>query len=197
MADNVRIPVDLDTKEARAKLKQLKRDKERARKRITTAARRTSRVASRAFAFTGAAAVIGKFQNNEPSGNVDIVGEAFTPIRAMAQQVVDEGLGFSAKARTSAREQTKAAFAITVGRTGELAGARDFYDTVERIQKDVESGRNLIRQDPRFLGPDLGTVTKAAIKGNLELFVKNLQTARPMRLLMQGFDYIVEGIKAD
>lgn len=197
MAETVRIPVDVDTRKAKADLKQLSRDKVRAKKRVTSAARRTSRMAIRAFAFTGVAAAVNKFQNNEPSGNVSIFGEALTPYYAKAQQMADRQLGFSAKARRSAREQTKASFAYTVGKTGELAGMRDFFNTVSRIQRDVESGRNIIRQDPRFIGPDPGTVLKAAVKGNLELLFKNLQSVNAMRLLMQGFDYVVEGIKAD
>ena len=146
MDDKVRIPVEVETKEARTKLRQLGNDKKRAGKRITSAARRTSRMATRAFAFTGAASVIGKFQNNEPSGNVDVFGEAMAPTWAYATQLADKKLGYSATALKSAREKTKAAFAITVGRNGEMAGATDFYNTVSKMQTDVEAGRNIIRQ---------------------------------------------------
>lgn len=195
MDSTARIPVDIDTRAARAKLKQLYRDTARAKKRITGAAQRTSRMATRAFAFTGAAAVIGKFQNN--TSNVDVIQESLTPYYAQAQQMLDDGLGYSAKARKSAREQTKAAFALYVGSTGQKAGMRSFYDTVNSMQQDVESGRNLLRNDARFVGADPVGATKAAIKGNLNLFLLNLEASSPMLLLKNGFAYIVEGITAD
>ena len=197
MDSTARIPVDIDTRVARAKLKQLYRDTTRTKKRITGAAQRTSRMATRAFAFTGAAAVIGKFQNNTSNGNVDPIQESLTPYYAQAQQMLDDGLGYSAKARKSAREQTKAAFALYVGGTGQKAGMRSFYDTVNSMQQDVESGRNLLRNDPRFVGADPAGATKAAIKGNLNLFLLNLEASSPMLLLKNGFAYIVEGITAD
>lgn len=196
MAD-VKIPVEVDTRKAKADLKQLNSDKVRAGKRITSAARRTSRMATRAFAFTGAAATIGKFNNNEPSGKADMFGEALSPYYAKWQQETDRALGLSGKARKSAREQTKAAFAYRVGNTGSTVGMREFYNTVSRIQSDVESGRNILRQDPRFLGPDLSTASKAALKGNIGLFFVNLQAAHPVRLLKQGIDYVVEGLSAE
>ena len=197
MKDDVRIPVEVDTNEARTKLKQLGNDKKRAGKRITSAARRTSRMATRAFAFTGAASVIGKFQNNEPSGNVDVFGEALAPTWAAATQLIDRKLGYSATARKSAREKTKAAFAITVGRTGEMAGATDFYNTVSKMQTEAEGGRNILRQDPRFIGPDLATITDAAVKGNIERLLQNAGTLNPLRYLGKGISYFVEGITAD
>jgi hypothetical protein len=197
MTDNVDIPVDVDTRKAKADLKQLHRAKGRATKRVSSAARRTSRMATRAFAFTGAASVVGKFQNNEPSGKVDILAEALVPYYAKAQNLIDKELGYSARARRSAREQTKAAFAYRVGRTGETSGMRDFYNTVAKIQSDVESGRNLVRQDPRFIGADPMTAGKAALKGNLALFLKNLEASQPFRLLLKGADYVVDGIEAD
>ncbi|MCP4794039.1 MAG: hypothetical protein GY882_12030 [Actinomycetia bacterium] len=197
MDEKVNIPVGVDTRKAKSDLAQLNREKARTGKRINAAARRTSRVATRAFAFTGVAATIGKFQSNESSGNVNPVDEALTPLRAAGQQFIDDGLGFSAKARKSAREQTKAAFAYQVGRTGDTAGMRDFYNTASKIQQDVESGRNLIRRDPRFVGPDPMAAGKAAVKGHLKLFFKNLEAANPMRTLMRGFEYVAEGIAAE
>lgn len=197
MSDNVRIPVEIDTREAKAKLKQLHKDKGRTQKRITSAARRTSRMATRAFAFTGATSVISKFKNNEPGGNVSMYDEAMSPFLAKTQQFTDEQLGWSAKARKSAREQTKAAFAYHVGKTGNMAGATDFYNTVSKIQADVESGRNLIRQDPRFLGPDVSGATGAAITGNIAIFFQNLSASNPITQLIMGADYIIDGINAD
>lgn len=124
-------------------------------------------------------------------------GEALAPYAAMTQQHVDEKLGVSGRAQRSARERTKAAFRYHVGRTGETAGMTDFFNAVSRIQNDIESGRNLIRQDPRFIGPDLVGVTKAAIVGNLDLFFKNIQALNPTDMISRGFDYMIEGIMAE
>lgn len=150
----------------------------------------------RALAFTGAASTFGKFQNDESAGKADMFGEALAPYAAMIQQHIDDGLGVSGRAQRTAREQTKAAFRYHVGRTGETAGMTDFFNSVSRIQNDIESGRNLVRQDPRFIGPDLVGVTKAAIVGNLELFIKNIQALNPVEMISSGFDYMVEGIMA-
>ena len=221
MSNNVRIPVEVDTREAQAKLKQLSKDKGKSKKRITSAARRTSRMAMRAFAFTGAASVIGKFQTNEPggnvdiygeatassmgsfqtnapSGNVDLIGEALTPFMAALTQKADDELGYSATARKSAREQTKAAFAHYVGRTGDMAGATNFYNTVSKMQTDVESGRNILRQDPRFIGPDLATATKTVLNGNLERFGTTLGAIGGLgSSLLDGMQYLIDGVSAD
>lgn len=197
MNADVKIPVSADTSKARADLKQLHRDKQRAKKRVASASKRTSRIITRALAFTGTAASFGKFQNDESSGKADMFGEALAPYAAMTQQHVDEKLGVSGRAQRSARERTKAAFRYHVGRTGETAGMTDFFNAVSRIQNDIESGRNLIRQDPRFIGPDLVGVTKAAIVGNLDLFFKNIQALNPTDMISRGFDYMIEGIMAE
>lgn len=197
MSDDVKIPVNVDVRKAKADLAQLHHDKAKARGRVTAAAQRTSRMAVRAFAFVGAGSAVMNFQSSAPSGNVDVFGEALTPIYALAQQAADRALGQSAKAHRTAREETKAAFAYHVGRTGETAGMRDFYNTVAKIQADVEGGRNIIRQDPRFLGPGLKTIAGASVAGHVKVFLENLQAANPFRALMRGFDYVVDGIKAD
>tara|TARA_R110000824_G_scaffold366507_3_gene555182 strand:+ start:229 stop:822 length:594 start_codon:yes stop_codon:yes gene_type:complete len=197
MSDNIRIPVEVDTSQARAKLKQLHNDKAKSKKRITSAARRTSRMAVRAFAFTGAASAMGKFQINAPSGNVDPIAAALSPALAEVKQYADKKLGYSATARKSAREQTKAAFAITVGRNGDMAGATNFYNTVEKMQTDAEKGRNILRQDPRFIGPDLATVTNAALEGQLKRFGENISSSMPFMALGRGLSYLIEGVAAD
>jgi len=197
MAEKARIAVDVDTRKARAELASLNKNKRQAQKRISSAGKRASRVAVRAFAFTGAASTFGKFNDNQPSGNTDVFGEAMVPYFAKWQEYQDAELGFSAKARKTAREETKAAFAYTVGQTGQTAGMREFFNAASRIQEDVESGRNLVRQDPRFIGPDASTAAKTAVKGNLKLFFQNVQSISAMRLLQRGFDYVVEGIEAE
>lgn len=194
---DVRIPVNVDTRKAKADLAQLHADKVKARDRVTAAAQRTSRMAVRAFAFVGAGSAVMNFQSAAPSGNVDVFGEALTPLYALAQQAADRALGQSAKAHRAAREETKAAFAYHVGRVGDAAGMRDFYNVVAKIQADVESGRNTIRRDPRFVGPDFKTVAGASVAGHVKVFLENLQASNPFRALMRGFDYVVEGIQAD
>lgn len=191
------IPVDIDVRVARSKLKGLLRDTERAKKKTAFSGRRATRGLVRAFAFTGAASTIGRFNNDAPVGAVDPFDEATVAWKAAAQQVVDEQLGYSAAALRSAREQTKAAFAYQVGKTGELAGATEFYNIAKRIQTDVEAGRNLIRSDPRFVGPDLEEVSKAAIAGTVGLFVKNLKNLSSFGVIKDAFDYVVEGITAE
>jgi len=197
MSGSTRIPVSLDVGKATAKLAQLHQEKKKAKKKVSFSARRSSQMALRAFSFVGAGSIAMSFQSTEPSGNVSIFGEALTPLYALVQQTADRALGQSAAAHRSAREQTKAAFALYVGRTGNMAGMRDFYNTVAKIQSDVESGRNILRRDPRFIGPGFKEVTEASVAGHVKLFLENLHASNAMRILMSGFDYVVEGIKAD
>tara|TARA_R100000458_G_scaffold59708_2_gene71307 strand:+ start:1915 stop:2508 length:594 start_codon:yes stop_codon:yes gene_type:complete len=197
MSDKVKIPVDLDTREAKSKLKQLSNEKSKTKKRITATAKRTSQMAIRAFSFTGAASVVGKFQTNDSVGNVDLISESLVPVAALAQQMADDELGFSSRARKTAREQTKTAFAIQVGETGQMAGATDFFNTVSKIQNDVESGRNILRQDQRFIGPTVGDAVESTVDGKLEIFLRNIGSLNAFSLLLEGFDYIIEGINAD
>jgi hypothetical protein len=191
MNADAKVKIEVDTRKAKADLKELHRAKASGRKKVGAVAKRTSSMATRAFAFTGGAAVLGKFNGASSSGNVDIFDEALVPIYAAAQSATDKAVGFSAAGRRTARERTKAAFAYHVGKTGEMAGAREFYKLADASAQDQESGRNLLRQDPRFIGPDIGEVSTAALKGHTKLFLKNLYAVNPLKLLLQGFDYVV------
>jgi len=190
MNTDAKIKVGVDTRKAKSDLKELHRAKAQGRKKVGAVAKRSSSMATRAFAFTGGAAVLGKFNGASSSGNVDIFDEALVPIYAAAQAATDKAVGFSAAGRRTARERTKAAFAYHVGKTGEMSGALEFNKIADRSAQDQESGRNLLRQDPRFLGPDLEEASKAALKGHAELFLKNLYAVNPLKLLAQGFDYV-------
>ena len=197
MEQSVNIPVEVDTRKAKASLRQLNRDKAKAQKRVSSAAKRTSRMALRAFAFAGGTAAVGKFRGEATSGNVSPIEEALTPYIAAAQQVIDDGLGFSAKARQDAREETKAAFRYHVGRTGETAGMQDFYNTVSEIRENVESGRNILRRDPRFLGPSLDAVVEKGAAGAAQVFLENINASNPIIQLNRGIAYVVEGLLAE
>lgn len=197
MGDNVKVPVDVETRDAKAKMAQLARRKAASKKRIVSAGRKVSRASMRAFAFTGAAATMGKFKNDAPSGNVDMFEEAMSPLYAKRDQLIDRELGYSAKARRAAREEAAATYAYYNGRTGDAGPMMDFYNAVSRVRHDIESGRQLVRQDPRFIGPDLETVAGAAAVGTMELFWKNLEASSPVRGLVNSIDYFVEGLLAD
>jgi hypothetical protein len=195
---DVRVPVDVDTSKARSSLRQLREDKRRASKRIAGAARRSQRLALRAFAFAGAGSAVARFTDTAPVGNnVHPVAESLVPLRALWQQTQDLFLGGSVKARKEARAETAAAFNWYVGKTGDVAASADFLDTATRIRQQVESGRNLLRRDPRFIGPDFETASKAALAGNVQLAMKNLKALNPLGIIARGFDYLVEGITAE
>lgn len=197
MTERATYPVHAETSTAKAKLRQLQQDKGRTHKRIGNAARRSQRLAMRAFAFTGAASITSQFNRESPAGVVDPIAEALVPLHALRQSLTDQFLGYSAKARNDARQETVAAFRTTASETGLTAGVTDFYNAARRIREQVESGRNLIRKDPRFIGPDLATVSKAALKGNLDLLWKNVAALNPFSVIGSAFDYLVEGITAE
>jgi hypothetical protein len=198
MEAKVVVPVELDTRQAKTDLKKLHREKEEGFQRITSFARRTSRFAARGAAFTGVSSQLARFQNNEPSVRVTPLEEAMVPYKTAAMDVIGGFIGSGrAKRKKTAREETRAVFAYQVGRTGEAAGMHSFYATVQRMERDESAGRKILRQDPRFIGADIGTAAKAALKGNLALFLTNLDASGPVAMLRKAGDYMVRGITSE
>lgn len=189
-----KIKVRVDTRQAKAEVRELHKAKKQGLRRASTVARRGSSLAIRAAGITGAAAAVARFSSSPQASQVDPFEEALVPFWARAQSMIDRKLG-SARARASAREQTKSAFTYDVGQRGTSSNLTDFYRTATKLRADVEKGRNILRQDPRFLGPDLKTVSSAALSGYTKLLLQNLWAVNPQRQIRDAVDYFIEGIR--
>lgn len=189
-----KIKVRVDTRQAKAEVRELHKAKKQGLRRASTVARRGSSLAIRAAGITGAAAVVARFSSSPQASQVDPFEEALVPFWARAQSMIDRKLG-SARARASAREQTKSAFTYDVGQRGTSSNLTDFYRTATKLRADVEKGRNILRQDPRFLGPDLKTVSSAALSGYTKLLLQNLWAVNPQRQIRDAVNYFIEGIR--
>lgn len=189
-----KIKVRVDTRQAKAEVRELHKAKKQGLRRASTVARRGSSLAIRAAGITGAAAAVARFSSSPQASQVDPFEEALVPFWARAQSMIDRKLG-SARARASAREQTKSAFTYDVGQRGTSSNLTDFYRTATKLRADVEKGRNILRQDPRFLGPDLKTVSSAALSGYTKLLLQNLWAVNPQRQIRDAVNYFIEGIR--
>jgi len=189
------VVLEVDTRQAKADLKQLNRDKKQAQKRASRPGQRVGRMAMRAFAFTGASAAVGKFKAAPPTEMADPIAEAMAPTWAAFAQERDVALGFSGAARRSAREEMRTNFARFVGATGADVTEMTQFATAEKMAADVEAGRNIIAQDPRFTGPKMVDVAKQFAIGEAELFAKNLLAINPLSMISKAFDYVARRFK--
>lgn len=178
--------IKTDTRQAKRDLRGLERAKRRAERRKHGAAvkadrkTRTVQGGGRFTRFVGRSAGIAagysamsRLTRAGPEG-ADPWGELMTPASAALRQAVDEQTGWSARAKTAAREETKAEWATTIAHSTTIpASLRQFHRTALSLREGEELGRNILRQDPKFRGPSLGELLAKALPGYLELIWKS------------------------
>ena len=176
MSDEVRIPVDLDTRGASAKLHDLDSKKTRANTRARSQI--WGKMRARALQTVGTVsgyASIGALTRLH-TGQANPWAEAMKPAEAAVQQFIDEGIGYSAIARQRARETTAAKLGLNVGLAPDtLPAAKEFFQTEVKITSQEEEGRNILRQ--ALQGPTLDELIAQTIEG-------------AGALIGQSFDYI-------
>ena len=170
-----RIQVAVDTRRAESELRQLHRDKGQQQKRIARSATRASRGFARVAGFTGAALSLGKLGTSPSAGNVDIAEEALVPYKAWLASQEESKIGRNASAAKKARADTHAAFAYQAGRTGSAMQAQDFFNTALAFRQEVETGRDVLRQDARFTGAGVSDFAKATFLDPFTRLMLNLQ----------------------
>ena len=171
MSDDVEYKVDLDTRLASSKLRDLDKKKNRA----STRARSQiwGKLRSKVSTVTGQVAgyaSIGAITRLH-SGHVDPWAAALKPTEAAVQQFIDNSLGGSVIAKQRAREQTRNALALTTGVTKSVTAARQYYDTALKITSQEEAGRLIVRQ--ALQGPELDELIAQAVEGFTDLIGKS------------------------
>jgi Cdc6-like AAA superfamily ATPase len=171
MTDEVDIKLKLETKQAKADLRALLKQKRRAKQKAAKGATMRSRVfgeaSGRARMAVGALGGFGAVSRLTSSGstNVDPWEAAQTPIRAAIQRAADSALGFNAKARTQALAETRARFSFVVGASRGTDQAKDYYNFRLRELSDQETGKQILRLHKDFRGPDFVDLIKRSVEG--------------------------------
>jgi len=161
MADETKVKVRLDTRQAKTELGGLVRESARAAGKVASGIRSTVGrglgVVGFGAAFgTGVSAVRGATE----SGVGDVVGETLGGIGAQLSEWMLGDLDDEARAKRAARAETIEAFGAIAGgmnggKGGIPPGAREFFDSVKSLRQQEERGRQLFERE---LGRDSGGV---------------------------------------
>lgn len=168
--------LSLDDKKAKSQLRELERAKAQTQRGRASASTRkpiTGRLGKVAGAVVGFAAVSRILRANSGE-NVDAWAEAMSPANAAVQQAIDETVGYSAIARKRARLETRERFASSVGSTGSTAAAQAHFRRAHVLTSEEEEGRNILRADPRFSGPNFSQLISEAVPGYFVLLWKSI-----------------------
>lgn len=175
MADEFKISLQAVTGPAKDAFKRLARKKAQTRRSVNKAAAKRRPISQRfAFVagFVGGLSAVSRITRTS-AGNVDPWAEAMTPIMAVAQEITDKAFGFSAKARRRARGDAAERFGTSAHETKSTVAAQEHYARTVRIFEEEETGRNIIRQDPNFIGPGIGQLLAQVIPGYIRLIGKS------------------------
>jgi len=152
MADETKVKMRIDTREAKSQLRGLAREGMRTAGKVSAGLRGTVGKGLGAVGLGGAiGAGLGAVRGATQSGVADVMGEAVGGLGKRIETFFLGSLPEDARATRSAREETIQAFGAIAGQRGELpAGAKQFFDSVKTIRMDEESGRKLFETDSRF-----------------------------------------------
>jgi phage-related protein len=184
VADETKIRVRLDTRQAKTELGGLVREGRTAAGKVASNLRSVVGKGLGAAGFGGAVgAGFAAVRGATESGVGDVVGEALGGIGAQAEQFFLGSMGEEARATRSAREETIQAFGAIAGATNAIPpGAREFFDSVKSIAKDSEHGRTLFETNEQFRGPGIGDMIDKIMEGLsklLNMAVDNLISKIP------------------
>ena len=186
MADETKVKVKLDTRQAKAELSGLVRESARAAGKVASGIRSTVGRGLGAVGFgaaigTGVSAVRGATE----SGIGDVVGEALGGVGAQISEFVLGDLDENARATKSAREETIQAFGAIAGgmnggKGGMPPGAQEFFTSVKSLRVQQERGREVFERGLDRVGlGDIVTRIGSVIGTELGKAVDNLVSKIP------------------
>jgi hypothetical protein len=148
MAEDAKVKVTLETKDALRKLAGLTREAANAAGKVSRSVSGALRTGIGAVGLGGGvAAGAAAVQAATRSGAGDLLGEVFRPIGAALNEAILGDLDDKARAARSAREETIQAFGAIAGETGRIPpGAKQFFDQVRALRENEERGRALFDQ---------------------------------------------------
>ena len=162
MADETKVKVRLDTRQAKTELGGLVRESARAAGRVSAGIRSTVGRGLGAVGFGAAVGVgVSAMRGATQSGVGDVVGEALGGVGAQVAEFLLGDLDETARATKSAREEMIQAFGaigggMNGGKGGVPPGAPEFFASVKSLHVQNERGREVIERDERFRGPGVG-----------------------------------------
>lgn len=177
MADETKVKVRLDTRQAKGQLQGLVRESASAAGKVASGIRSTVSKGLGAVGFgaavgTGIQAVRGATQ----SGTGDVIGEALGGIGHQVAEFFLGDLNEDARASRAAREETIQAFGALAGARGEIPpGAKQFFEGVKTLRLQEEKGRELFEADGKFRGPGIGDIVDRIMKGVGELVSRGVE----------------------
>lgn len=156
MTDETKIRVRLDTTQATSEMASLERRGQKAAGRLSERLRGTVGQAFGAAGVGGIAGAVTSSATNAVRGSAsggftDILGETFGSTGAAFNEFLFGKIDDASRASRSAREETIQAFGQIAGIQGSVpTEAKTFYDQIQRINLQKESGRSAIESDSRF-----------------------------------------------
>jgi hypothetical protein len=186
MADETKVKVKLDTRQAKAELGGLVRESARAAGKVASGIRSTVGRGLGAVGFgaaigTGVSAVRGATE----SGIGDVVGDALGGVGAQISEFLLGDLDENARATKSAREETIQAFGAIAGgmnggKGGMPPGAQEFFTSVKSLRVQQERGREVFERGLDRVGlGDIVTRIGSVIGTELGKAVDNLVSKIP------------------
>ena len=167
MAQETKVKVRLDTRQAQGQLRGLVRESARSAGKLANNVRS---VVGRGLGAVGLGAGIGTgisaVRGATESGLGDVIGESLGGFGKGISEMFLGTLNEDAKASRSAREETIQAFGAIAGSRGEIPPeARNFYQSVKTLRLEEERGRELFETDSMMRGPGMDKIIDRVLSG--------------------------------
>ena len=167
MAQETKVRVRLDTRQAKSQLGGLVRESARSAGKLTSNIRS---VVGKGLGAVGMGTAIGTgisaVRGATESGVGDVIGEALGGYGKMAEEFFLGDMNEDARASRSAREETIQAFGAIAGARGEIPPeARQFYNSIKSLRMEEERGRDLFETDPGMRGPGMEKIIDRIMSG--------------------------------
>jgi hypothetical protein len=167
MAQETKVKVRLDTRQAKSQLSGLVRESARSAGKLTNNIRS---VVGKGLGAVGLGTAIGTgisaVRGATESGIGDVVGESLGAAGKMMEEMFLGTLNEDARSSRRAREETIQAFGAIAGARNEIPPeARQFYNNIKSLRMDEERGRDLFETDTQMRGPGMDKIIDRIMGG--------------------------------
>jgi hypothetical protein len=184
MSQEAKVKVRIDTAQAKTQLAGLAREGMSVAGKVSSNLRS---VVGRGLGATGLGVGIGAgiaaVRGPTESGLTSVVGEALGPLGFAVEKFFLGDLGIDARAKATTRQEAIATFsqaagAMNGGAGGLPPGVKEWFASVETINRQKEVGREVFMKDSDFHGPGIEEIIKT-VMGNIK------------QLLFDAVDYLL------
>ena len=167
MAQETKVKVRLDTRQAKSQLRGLVRESGRSAGKLTSNIRS---VVGKGLGAVGMGAGIGAgisaVRGSMEGGVMSMMKEAYGGYFKQAEDMLYGTLNEESRASRSAREETIQAFGAIAGGRNEIPPeARQFYNNIKSLRMDEERGRELFEMDSQMRGPGMEKLIDRVMSG--------------------------------